>query len=115
MRVFLLIIGWASVIGCFGDALLALYAVYLTFANDAVTSAISVEHFLLHHVEFIYWVKHIAVAVLSDNVAQWLFSLPALIYFPVRIVLGIAISLFAFAKANDLDNMSKIRPIPTIQ
>jgi hypothetical protein len=57
---------------------------------------VSLNTFLLQHVEILYWVKQVAYWVMPDWFASWLFNLPCLIYFPVRIAMSGVISYWAF-------------------
>ncbi|MBQ4832297.1 hypothetical protein J8L70_03495 [Pseudoalteromonas sp. MMG010] len=102
MRRFLLFIGYSSVIGSFGDAGLGLYALWLVASTDFVSMAISLDEFLKNYVTYIYWVKSIAFIVMPKGVATWLFSIPALIYFPIRILMSMVIGWWALNKATKL-------------
>ncbi|MEM7281093.1 MAG: hypothetical protein AAF438_05655 [Pseudomonadota bacterium] len=62
----------------------------------------TVDSFLRDHVSFIYWVKQVAYFVLPRSFVDWLFALPALVYFPVRVVVSSVIGWWALAKANQL-------------
>ncbi|GGA71748.1 hypothetical protein GCM10011369_11920 [Neiella marina] len=102
MRLFLLILGWSSVVGSFGDGGLGLYAFWLTWQNDWPWLMLSVDEFLKQFVAIIYWVKQVAYYVLPESIVTWLFGLPALIYFPVRIGMSIVIGWWALTKAAQL-------------
>ncbi|MDC2890656.1 hypothetical protein [Psychrosphaera algicola] len=104
MRYFLLFIGWSSVVGSFGDGALGLYALWINFLNDWELLDFSINEFLKDYVPFIYWVKSIAFYVLPENIVLWLFNLPALLYFPTRIVMSIIIGWWALSKAEQLAN-----------
>ena len=102
MRAFLLFIGWSSVVGSFGDGGLGLYALWLTMTSNTVDASISLVVFLKNYVAFIYCVKSIAFAVMPQAFALWLFSVPALAYFPIRILMSIVIGWWALKKAASL-------------
>ena len=104
MRIFLLILGWSSVIGSFADGVLGLYAVWLNFINDWALLTISIDDFLKNYVQIIYWVKQIAFYILPESIVLWLFDLPALWYFPVRILMSVIIGWWALSKASQLSN-----------
>jgi len=108
MRTLLLTLGWSSVIGSFGDGALGLYALWINFINDWVLLSISVDEFLKSYVQLIYWVKQVAFYVLPDTVVFWLFNLPALLYFPIRIIMSVAIGWWALSKASELST----KPVP---
>lgn len=102
LRLFLLILGWSSVVGSFGDGALGLYALWLTLCDNGSLLAISVDDFLYNYVPMIYWVKQVAFYLMPEAVVHWLFGLPALIYFPTRIVMSLVIGWWALAKAAQL-------------
>ena len=102
MRLFLLFIGWSSVFGSFGDSALALYALWITAISGSAELSISLDAFLKQYVEVLYWVKQIAYYVMPESFVKWLFGLPALVYFPVRILASIVIGWWALKKAAEL-------------
>lgn len=102
MRAFLLFLGWSSVIGSFFDGALALYALWINHQADWQLLNISVDNLLAQYIEFIYWVKQVAYYVMPETIVIWLFNLPALVYFPIRIVTSIWIGYWALAKAEQI-------------
>jgi hypothetical protein len=104
MRIFLLILGWSSVVGSFGDGVLGLYALWINLLNDWSLLNISIDEFLKNYVQLIYWVKQVAFYVLPENIVLWLFNLPALLYFPIRIIMSVIIGWWALSKAAQLSN-----------
>lgn len=109
LRLFLLIVGWSSIIGTFGDGSLGLYAMYIAAQTDWVEITISVDSFLKSHVEFIYWIKQIAYYVLPQSVVSWLFNLPALIYFPCRVIMSVFIGWWALSYASKLTKQQTVK------
>lgn len=101
MRLFLLIIAWASVAGSVFDGLIAGWLVFLGAAGEA-PYAISVDAHLRNHLAFLYWVKDLALLLLPDGFVVWLFALPALVYFPVRVAMSVVIGGLAFSAARRL-------------
>ena len=99
MRLFLLILGWSSVVGSFGDGTLLLYALWIIGSSGWIELGMSMDDFLRQFVEIIYWVKQVAYYVIPHDFVTWLFGLPALIYFPVRIVMSVIIGWWALSKA----------------
>ena len=99
MRKFLLILGWSSIVGSFGDGSLWFYALWIIGSSGWNELGMSVDDFLRQYVEIIYWVKQVAYYVMPHGFVTWLFGLPALIYFPVRIVISIIIGWWALSKA----------------
>ncbi|MBA6416348.1 hypothetical protein H4J50_10010 [Colwellia sp. 6M3] len=106
MRIFLLILGWSSVVGSFGDGALGLYLLWLNYLNEWSLLSISINDFLKEYVQIIYWVKQVAFYVLPEGVVLWLFNLPALLYFPIRIIISIFIGWWALSKAAQLSNQT---------
>jgi hypothetical protein len=91
MKKALIIFAWISILGSIGDGLIALYGGYLVALDSSVNLWISVETLIRNHIGFLYWVKKIAYYVMPGNIVIWLFELPALIYFPIRVVSSILI------------------------
>lgn len=107
-RSLLLAFGWASVIGSAFDGAIALYALLVVGMGEAGIG-ISVDLFLRNFLAILYWIKELARLVLPETVVAWIFALPALVYFPARVVLGIALGAWAFAAAR---RRPMARPLP---
>lgn len=105
MRLFLLIVAWSCVIGSFFDGALMLYALWHVVVTGAAELGISIDMFLKQFVSLIYWVKQVAYYVMPKGFVTWLFGLPALMYFPIRIVVSAFIAWWAFAKVEKLDQV----------
>lgn len=97
----LFVIGWASLIGSILDAAIGLYAFSLVAAGVAGTG-ISVDTFLRDFLGVLYWIKDLAFRFMPAAVVYWLFGLPALVYFPARVVLGLAVGRWALSVARRL-------------
>jgi hypothetical protein len=108
MRYFLLILGWLSIVGSFGDGALGIYVLWINFINDWALLNISVNDFLHDYVPVIYWVKQLAFYVLPESIVLWLFNLSALVYFPARIVMSIFIGWWALSKAKTMANQKNV-------
>jgi len=91
MKKALIIFAWISIFGSIGDGLIALYSGYLVIFDTGVNLSISVENLIRNHMGFLYWVKKIAYYVMPSNIVNWLFGLPALVYFPIRVLSSILI------------------------
>lgn len=102
MRRFLLAFGWLSVIGSIGDGAIALYALWIVGASGWGTLGIEVGSLLEQHLAFLYWVKDVARIVLPVSIVTWIFSLPALLYFPVRVAMGCVIGWWALSAAKKM-------------
>lgn len=103
MRAFLLFIGWSSFFSSFVDGALGFYALWVISSSDIINFYLSLDAFLKQYVEFIYWVKQVAFLIMPKSIAVWLFGVPALIYFPVRILMSIAIGWWALKKVESID------------
>lgn len=100
MRMFLVIFGWASVVGSIIDAALALFVLWIIAAGAWSDPGLSMDAFLKHHLAFIYWVKQLAYYILPEGFVTWAFNLPALIVFPVRAIVSVFIGNWALAVAG---------------
>lgn len=99
MRAFLLFIGWASIVGSVADGAILVWVLALAVAG-AVEWSVTVDAFLQTNMQPLYWVKQLAFYVLPQDVVVWLFALPAVVYFPSRILLSGVIGAAAFAAAE---------------
>lgn len=102
MKKALIIFAWVSIFGSIGDGLIAFYGGYLVIFDAAVSLSISVENLIRDHIGFLYWVKQVAFYVMPSNIVSWLFALPALIYFPIRVFTSILIGLWILKIAANM-------------
>jgi hypothetical protein len=100
LRIFLLAMGWSSLLESFLAALIGLYAAWIIGSAGWSDVWMSVDTLLRQHLDFISWVKQIAQDVLPAGVVRWVFGLPALIYFPIRVILSCAIGYGALFVAR---------------
>ena len=99
MRGLLLFLGWSSMIGSLLDGAIMIYAFLLAAAGDAAGFGITVDGHLKDHLSFIYWVKDVAYFLFPTGFVDWLFGLPALLYFPFRVITSIIIGGWALSVA----------------
>ena len=102
MKKGLIVFAWISILGSFGDGLIAIYASGLALFDATVEIEISVESLIKNHIGFLYWVKKIAIYVMPSNVVTWLFELPALIYFPIRVISSVLIGWWVLRIAKKM-------------
>ena len=102
MRVFLLILGWSSLLGGCLVGSVIIYFLSINIADNWLLLNISVNDLLRDHVTIIYWVKPLAYYLLPDNLATWLLNLPAIVLFPVRFITSAFIGWWAFSQAAKL-------------
>ena len=105
MRIFLLVVAWASLIGSFFDAAILAHAGWLMARGEAALS-MTVDTHLREHLSFVYWVKDVAYAVMPRGLVDWMFGLNALVYFPLRIILSGVIGWLCFRGAAGLNKNS---------
>ena len=102
MRRFLLWFGWLSVVGSIGDGAISLFALWVVGSGGWTDLGLAVGPLLEQHLPALYWVKDVARFVLPGSVVAWVFDLPALIYFPVRVAMGCVIGWWALATAKKM-------------
>ncbi|MBI1391502.1 MAG: hypothetical protein GC152_02060 [Alphaproteobacteria bacterium] len=99
MRALLFGIGWLSVVGSIFDAAIFAFVLWLA-ATGAAAWSITVDAHLADHLGFVYWVKDVAYWALPDGFVEWIFGLPAAIYYPARMALSMLIGAWAFSEAR---------------
>lgn len=111
MRVFLLTLGWSSIIGSFGDGAIGLYALWIIGSGGGADLGLQVGPLLQQHLPLLHWVKDVAGYVLPAGVVAWVFGLPALVYFPARIAMSCVIGWWALATARKMgDSRPPVEP-----
>ena len=87
MRTTLFTIGYLSWFGSLFDSGLVAYHLYL-FATGEMELTASLYTFFHEHLTWLLWVKDIAYAILPHDFVDWVFALPNLVYFPIRIIIS---------------------------
>lgn len=100
MRGFLLALGWSGFIGALLDAAIAAFALWLVFVAGLAEAGMSVDEHLRRHLAIFYWIKDLAFYLMPDGVVNWLFGLPALLWFPFRIAVNFAFGGWMFYLAG---------------
>tara|TARA_B100001059_G_scaffold229050_2_gene261033 strand:+ start:382 stop:702 length:321 start_codon:yes stop_codon:yes gene_type:complete len=106
MRSFFLVLAWSCVVGSVVDGALLLYAVWINYLHGWLLLCISINDFLRDYIQPLFWVKQVAFLVLPEAMVLWLFNLPALLYFPVRIITSTMIGYWALSRAAELSRHS---------
>lgn len=99
LRGFLLFIGWGSMASSVFDGALFAFLVWLAAGGQA-DWMMTLDAHLKDHVPWLYWVRDVAEFVMPMAVVEWLFALPAIVYFPVRILMSIVIGGWALSAAR---------------
>lgn len=101
MRRFLLAFGWLSVLGSLIDAAIALFLLALVYRGDAPLM-MTVDAHIREHLPWLYWARDVAEAVFPDSFVVWLFELPALIFFPARLIVSAILGGWALKAADQI-------------
>ena len=100
----LLVLGWAGYAGGVIDAVITFVAIGAAIAERQWL--ISVDALFREYIAWIYWVKQLAYHVLPDGFVGRIFGLPALLLFPVRVVVSTLIGMWAFGAVGRLRDRS---------
>lgn len=101
MRRALWVFGWLSIIGSVADAAILAHHLILVGGGSAELMASVWDH-IADHLPFLTWLRPMAVFLLPAGWADWLFALPAIGYFPVRILFSIITGSYALGWARRL-------------
>jgi len=107
MRTFLLILAWASLVASLFDGAIAAFLSWLIVVGEA-PAGITVDAHLKTHLSFIYWVKDVAYLVLSRAFVDWVFALPAMAYFPVRVIVSVIIGAWLLQTARRMQRKESV-------
>jgi hypothetical protein len=100
MRGLLIVLGWSGLVGALLDAAIAAFAFWLVFVAGLSEAGMSVDEHLRRHLIFFYWIKDLAYFIVPDRFVDGLFGLPALLWFPLRIVINSAFGAWMFYLAG---------------
>ncbi|NKC01768.1 MAG: hypothetical protein GKR90_25165 [Pseudomonadales bacterium] len=103
MRKFWLSFGWMGAIGSVIDALIVIYAVMIILTTADYGWTLSSEILFRDHLTWLYWVKQLAYLFLDADFIDWVFGLPAVVFFTVRIVVSGLMGKWAFNQAARID------------
>lgn len=68
-------------------------------ASGTASPGITVEQHLAAHLPWLMFVREIGHAVLPARLVDWIFGLPALAYFPARVVISTVLGIWAMRAA----------------
>jgi len=100
----LLVLGWAGYAGAAIDVVITSVALWAAIAERQWF--ISVDVVFREYIAWLYWVKQLAYHVLPDGFVGRIFGLPALLLFPVRVVVSTLIGMWAFGAVSRLRKRS---------
>lgn len=86
---FLIFLAWFGILGAVADSLITAYAAWEVVANKDLGFDLTVDKHLRLHLPFLYWLKELGYALAPNNIIDWIFDLPALFYFPLRVVINL--------------------------
>lgn len=98
----LLVLAWSGLLGAMADASITAYAAWEVANSDDMGLTLTVDQHLKNHLSFLYWLKDVAYFIMPDGLVDWLFDLPALVYFPVRILVNILFGYWMLYWARSL-------------
>ena len=66
------------------------------------TWALTSEVLFRYHISWLYWIKQLAYLLMHEDAVNWIFGLPATVFFSVRIVVNVIVGKWALNKAEAL-------------
>ena len=102
MRQFLMAMAWLGLFGALTDGAITAYAALEVMQSPALDWQLTVDEHLKTHLHFIYWVKDVAYFLAPENLIDWMFNLPAMVYFPFRIFINLLFGWWMLAWARRL-------------
>ena len=102
MRRILIFLAWSGVVGAICDGAITVYAAWEVVSRDDMGIGLTVDQHVKEHLHFLYWLKDLAYILMPNDFVDWLFGLPALAYFPVRILINVLLGYWMFRWANKL-------------
>ncbi|MEL6688260.1 MAG: hypothetical protein AAFP97_11655 [Pseudomonadota bacterium] len=102
LRKVFIILAWSGAIGAVTDAAITAFAAWHVLVSPDLGLQLSVDDHLKTHLPFLYWLKSVAYALAPDSFVDWLFNLPALAYFPFRILINLLFGWWMLKLATKL-------------
>ena len=98
-RIFLLILGWESLIGSIIESVVLLHAVWLIIFGQSEWD-MTVQAHLYEHLQIFTWLVKLAYALFPDDVVSHFLSWPVLVFYPVRVTASVLIGGWALSTAK---------------
>lgn len=106
MRSLILFLAWSSFVGSLIDAGITLIALCHISSEGWTDIGMSVDAHLKKHIMFLYFVKDIAFFLFPDEFVLFIFNAPALVIFPLRVIISAAVGAWLLALGRKI----KARP-----
>lgn len=103
LRLFLIFLAWSGVIGGLIDGLITLYAAWEIATDAHIGIGLTVETHISMHLPFLYFLRELGYALAPDALIDWIFALPALLYFPFRVLVNLLFGWIMLKWANRLE------------
>lgn len=102
MRKLLVVLAWSGVFGAIFDAAITAFAAWEVATTENMGIGLTVDQHLKNHLHFLYWIKDVAFFLAPNDFIDWLFDLPALLYFPFRILINLLFGWWMLRWARSL-------------
>ena len=89
MTRFLIFLAWSGILGAVADSLITAYAAWEVLADNDLEFDLTVDEHIRLHLPFLYWLKELGYALAPNQIIDWIFDLPALFYFPLRVLVNL--------------------------
>ena len=107
MRRFLIFLACSGLLGAIADGAITAYAAWEIATTDGLGIDLTVDEHLKTHLHFLYWLKDVGYFLAPDSLIEWLFDLPALAYFPFRILINVLFGWWMLRWARSLGRRLK--------
>ncbi|OWV33786.1 hypothetical protein B5C34_10135 [Pacificimonas flava] len=103
LRLFLILLAWSGAIGGMIDGLITLYAAWEIAKDANIGIGVTVETHISMHLPILYFLKEVGYALAPNALIDWIFALPALLYFPFRVLVNLLFGWIMLKWANRLE------------
>lgn len=108
LRLILIFLAWSGVIGGLIDGLITLYAAWEIAKDTNIGVRVTVETHISMHLPFLYFLKELGYALAPNALIDWIFALPALLYFPFRVLVNLLFGWIMLKWANRLELAERV-------